>query len=96
MNLLTQKISKKLNYDVDQFSKKSEQKLRDPLDEFIQNTQTLNNHENKRIALEYEITRLKQDNRELNEMKMKLEKSLLRENDYTAKENIGNRIKKIE
>ena len=95
MNLI-QNISKKSDYDMNKFSKKSEQKLRDPLDEFIQNTQTLNNHENKRIALEYEITRLKQDNRELVLMKMNLQKSLLRENNSTAKENIGNRIKKIE
>ena len=75
---LTQKISNKLNYDVDQFSKKSEQNLRDPLEILLEDTRSINDHENKIIALEYEITRLKQDKRELIQMKIKLENSLIK------------------
>ena len=54
-----------------------------------------NDHE-KKIALDNEILRLKRNNRELIRMKMKLEKSIKRENDSSTKRTIQSQIKKLE
>ena len=54
------------------------------------------NDHKKQIALEHEILRLKRNNRELIRMKKKLEKSIKRENDSSAKRTIQSQIKKLE
>ena len=54
------------------------------------------NDHNKQIALDHEILRLKRNNRELIRMKKKLEKSIKRENDSSAKRTIQSQIKKLE
>ena len=54
------------------------------------------NDHKKQIALDHEILRLKRNNRELIRMKKKLEKSIKRENDSSAKRTIQSQIKKLE
>ena len=54
------------------------------------------NDHKKQIALEHEILRLKRNNRELIRMKKKLEKSIKRENDSSAKRTIQSQIKTLE
>ena len=76
MKYLTQKISKKMQYQ--KISKEED-----------------NDHK-KQIALDHEILRLKRNNRELIRMKKKLEKSIKRENDSSAKRTIQSQIKKLE
>ena len=69
---LTQKISKKLNYDVDQFSKKYEQDVKEFENSLTQNKNT--SHELSKLAmdLKYQIIDLKGNKRELNEKINKL------------------------
>lgn len=72
---LTQKISKKLNYDVDQFSKKYEQHVKEFEKIVTQNDNTLNELFKSAIDLKYQIIDLKRHERELIEQKKKIEKS---------------------
>ena len=66
---LTQKISKKLNYDVDQFSKKYEQHVKEFEKIVTQNDNTLNELFKSAIDLKYQIIDLKRHERELIEQK---------------------------
>ena len=72
---LTQKISKKLNYDVDQFSKKYEQDVKEFENSLTQNDNSLNELTKLAMDLKYQIIDLKGNERELNEKINKLQKS---------------------
>ena len=87
---LTQKISKKLNYDVDQFSKKYEQHVKEFEDRLTKKSKIIDDALNTLFIAKHKIMSLKANERALIDKKNKLQKSITTENSTDIQKEIAN------
>ena len=87
---LTQKISTKLNYNVDQFSKKYEQDVKEFEDRLTKKSKIIDDALNTLFIAKHKIMSLKANERELIDKKNKLQKSITTENSTDIQKEIAN------